>query len=179
MNPLICLAGSATGMSSGNIVHCPSIGSSFPWKKIWQIACSNKVKNFAWRLAHNSLPLKRNIEARGIQLDTRCPVCMRYDEDSGHMFFKCKVSKGVWRELQLEHIRTEHMTLHSPREVFYYIWRCDEDLQVKLITLMWVLGKKCYKCWGKTKNNRPKRYAGPKVPSRIYGILFQEERNSN
>jgi hypothetical protein len=29
--------------------------------------------------------------------------------------------------------------LPSPKEVFHYIWGCTTELQVKLITLMWVL----------------------------------------
>jgi hypothetical protein len=116
-----------------------STGYSFPWHKIWKMACPNKVKIFAWRLAHNSLPLKRNIELKGIELDTRCRMCWRLDEDTSHLLFKCKFSKGVWRELQLESIRLEMAALTSPKEVFYYIWRCEEETQVKLITTLWVL----------------------------------------
>jgi hypothetical protein len=29
--------------------------------------------------------------------------------------------------------------LNYAKEVFYYIWRCDIQLELKLITLMWVL----------------------------------------
>jgi hypothetical protein len=49
------------GPSSGETTQCPAMGTAFPWKKIWQLHLPNKVKQFAWRLAHNSLPMKRNI----------------------------------------------------------------------------------------------------------------------
>jgi hypothetical protein len=61
--------------------------------------CPDKVKVFSWRLIHNSLPLKRKIEAKGFELDTRCPVCWRAYEDASHILFRCKFSKLVWREL--------------------------------------------------------------------------------
>jgi hypothetical protein len=31
-----------------------------------------------------------NQKRRGMDVDTRCPICLRQDEDGGHVFFKCK-----------------------------------------------------------------------------------------
>jgi hypothetical protein len=62
-------------------------------------SAQTKSKKISWRLIHNSLPLKRKIESKGIELDTICPVCWRADEDAFHLLFKCKFSKLVWREL--------------------------------------------------------------------------------
>jgi hypothetical protein len=91
------------GSSSGTTVHHLSRGTSFPWFKICEMACPNKVKVFAWRLAHNSLPLKRKIhQSRRIKLDTRCPMCYRLDEDGSHLLFKCKYAKQVCRQLNTE-----------------------------------------------------------------------------
>jgi hypothetical protein len=59
---------SRLGVSS---VHHSAAGGSFPWQKIWSLECLNKVKIFAWRLAHNSLRLRRKIESGTIELDTR------------------------------------------------------------------------------------------------------------
>lgn len=71
---------------------------------LWSLEVPNKVKHFVWRLAHNSLPLKRKNESRGMEVETRCPMCFRLDEDAGHLFFKSKFAKEktVWRELLLE-----------------------------------------------------------------------------
>jgi hypothetical protein len=37
--------------------------------------------------------VKRNIARRGVDLDARCPMCLRFDEDPGHLFFKCKEAR--------------------------------------------------------------------------------------
>jgi hypothetical protein len=59
----------------------------FEWYKIWQLKVPNKVKIFMWRFAHNSLPTRRNLVRQGIDgIDTKCPICKRFDEDNGHLF---------------------------------------------------------------------------------------------
>ena len=61
-----------------------------------------KIKQFIWRLAHNSLSLKINIKRQEIDLKNRCPVCLRFDEDGGHCFLECKAVKRCWQDLALE-----------------------------------------------------------------------------
>lgn len=63
---------------------------TFDWKRIWRLDMANKGKVFVWQFAHNSLQVHNNIARRGVKLDTRCPMCNRFDEDMGHIFFKCK-----------------------------------------------------------------------------------------
>jgi hypothetical protein len=58
-----------------------------------------------WRLAHNSLPLRVNIEKRNIPCDTLCVCCKRLDEDGAHLFLKCKEAKEAWRMLNIGDIR--------------------------------------------------------------------------
>ena len=53
----------------------------------------NKVKMFVWRVAHNSLQVKLNIARRGVDLDTRCPMCWRLDEDGGPLLSKMQVGE--------------------------------------------------------------------------------------
>uniref|UniRef100_A0A0A9QEY0 Uncharacterized protein n=1 Tax=Arundo donax TaxID=35708 RepID=A0A0A9QEY0_ARUDO len=100
------------------------MGKALPWKKIWELPCPHKVKIFVWRLAHNSLPIKRNLQSKGLDLDTRCPVCFRFDEDGGHILFKCKYAKRIWRELLLDEHRTVMVGFQSSKEVISYILNC-------------------------------------------------------
>ena len=65
----------------------------FDWKHVWSLKAANKVKMFVWRLAHNSLANRMKIKKLGVDLDTRCPVCHRLNEDGGHTFLKCKKAK--------------------------------------------------------------------------------------
>jgi len=52
--------------------------------QIWHLKFPNKVKMFVWRLAHNSLPVRRNVANCDINIDIMCPICRRLDEDCGH-----------------------------------------------------------------------------------------------
>jgi len=65
------------------------------WKELWKITRPRKMVHFMWRFSHNSLALRVNLKRRGMKLDTRCVLCRRYDEDGGHLFFKCKYVKGL------------------------------------------------------------------------------------
>lgn len=127
------------GPSSGHTVHNPALGTAFPWTTIWAMGCPNKIKSFVWRLAHNSLPTLKKIRTRGMDIDTRCPCCCRLDEDGGHLFFKCKSAKSVWRDLLLEEERIVLAALQSPKEVLLQIWKWPEEKQLKIITILWVL----------------------------------------
>lgn len=67
------------------------------WKLLWKIGCPGKIRHFLWRFAHNSLALRKNLERRGMDLDTRCVMCSRQSEDGAHLFFfKCKYVQRVW-----------------------------------------------------------------------------------
>ena len=72
---------------------------------------------FLWRLGHDSLPLRLNIKTRGMDIDTRCPVCWRLDEDGGHCFLKCKLAKRLWRHMNLENIHMQLLARGNVGEV--------------------------------------------------------------
>ena len=92
-------------------------GISFKWSNIWRLMCQPKVKQFLWRLAHNSLPLRTKISRRGMDIDTQCPVCWRLDEDGGHCFLKCKMVKKCWIALSIEHIRVDLLESTSAKDM--------------------------------------------------------------
>ena len=72
------------------------------WGKLWKLDCAPKIKQFFWRFAHDSLPLRMSIAREGMDIDTRCPVCWRFDEDGGHCFLKCKYAKKYWQSLNVK-----------------------------------------------------------------------------
>ena len=107
------------------------------WNKLWGVPVPPKIKQCVWRVAHNSLAHKMNIKSKKISLDTRCPVCFRYDEDGAHCFFKCKEVRKVWRELGLENIRLKLANLLSAMEVVAEILRQREDMCIVVFVLIW------------------------------------------
>ena len=56
-----------------------------------------------------------NIKRKHVDLDTRCPVCSRLDEDGGHIFLKCKFAKRLWRALNLDAVRLQLLNYGSAR----------------------------------------------------------------
>ena len=66
----------------------------FKWRRLWEIPLPNKILHFLWRVMTYNLPLRTMLQSRGMEVDTRCPVCVRLDEDGGHCFLKCKKSEG-------------------------------------------------------------------------------------
>lgn len=125
-----------------------SIGSEDPlWRKIWKLNCPSKVKHFIWRLEQNSHPLRSNLIRRGMQIDPKCLVCDRFDEDGGHLFFKCKTVRHIWNQLQL---KTERVTLaskDSARSVVEFILQAQEEKIVTMIFILWA-------CWSERNNIR-------------------------
>nr|XP_020170848.1 uncharacterized protein LOC109756417 [Aegilops tauschii subsp. strangulata] len=110
----------------------------FDWKHVWSLKATSKVKMFVWRLAHNSLANSMKIQKLGMDLDTRCRVCHRLNEDGGHTFLKCKKAKECWNILALAETREKLMLCNSAHSMLQELWRCDEDTQqLKVVTFMW------------------------------------------
>jgi hypothetical protein len=107
------------------------------WGRIWSLHYPPKVKHFLWRLAHNSLPLRLNIDRRGLEVDTRCPVCLWMDEDEGHCFLKCNFVKHCWRMLDLEDTRLELLQCVSASEVCKHILKVGEKTRQTKVFLLW------------------------------------------
>jgi hypothetical protein len=50
-------------------------------------------------------------------------MCQRLDEDGGHLLFKCKSAKAVWRELNMEEKRIVLSDITSSTDVLRQIWQ--------------------------------------------------------
>lgn len=110
------------------------------WSRIWKLEMPGKVRIFLWRLAHNSLPLRMNIKRKKVELDTRCPMCHRPDEDGGHLFLKCKMVKHVWRAMDMEDTRLALVNCASQPGVLDHLWNLDSakrDTAVVLLLEWW------------------------------------------
>jgi hypothetical protein len=91
--------------------------SPFDWNHIGQLKATSKVKMFVWRLAHNSLAHRMKILNLGVDLDTKCPICNRHNEDGCHVFLKCKKSKTCWSILGLGELREKLSLCTSSRDL--------------------------------------------------------------
>jgi hypothetical protein len=113
------------------------VDASPQWQKIWNINLPGKIKIFLWRFAYNSLPTRMNIQRKRVDLDTRCPMCYRLDEDGGHLFLKCKKVKQVWRYMHLEDVRLSLLNLASPLLVLEQVLNLPVRKRDTVLILLW------------------------------------------
>jgi hypothetical protein len=118
--------------------------SSAQWKQIWNLSVVPNIKQFIWRLAHNSLPLKMNIKRRGMKCDTLCVCCRGLDEDGAHLFLKCKEVRKVWELLGLEKVCDRMCSFGNANDVVHELLGLKECDRV-LISCMWW-------CWWTARN---------------------------
>lgn len=125
-------AGRQLGQSSETNDQLSAMFTSLPKRK-----CLPKVHHFLWRFVHNSHPMYMNIERKDVELDTRCVVCGAYFEDGGHLFFKCKWVKRLWRALSMDDIRIQLSQLTSPKDVILAILQLPEEKKLVIIACLW------------------------------------------
>lgn len=135
------------------------------WRSIWKTNCPGKVQHFIWRFAHNSHPLYMNIARRGVELETRCAVCGRDFEDGGHLFFRCKEVKIMWRAAELEDVRCRLTEFRSPLELLECIFRLPEVTKLRSICLLWT--------WWTERNKTRHRERRASVDEFIYQLNSQ------
>lgn len=112
-------------------------GKKLDWNQVWKLNCAPRVRHFLWRLAHNSLPLQMSIKRRGMEIDTRCPVCWRMNEDGGHCFLKCKFAVQYWCEALLEDVRSLLLQKHSAYEVVTTMLSLSDETCLRVVTLLY------------------------------------------
>lgn len=52
--------------------------------------------HLAWRILHNSLPVRKNFIHRGVDCIPLCPRCVEMHEDIDHIFRFCSWAKRIW-----------------------------------------------------------------------------------
>lgn len=71
-----------------------------------------------------------------MDVEIDCLVCHRMDEDGGHLFFKCKYVKQIWRQMGPDNIREKLKDQRSVMNVVEQILMLDQPIQLKVLFLM-------------------------------------------
>ncbi|CAM8965691.1 unnamed protein product [Rhodiola kirilowii] len=90
------------------------------WMNFWKLRLPNKIKNFGWRLYHDSLPTMVNLEKRGIEVYNKCRLCGRWGESSIHMFKECTWMSSFLEELSLP----DAVWSNQCMDPGYWLWLC-------------------------------------------------------
>ena len=62
----------------------------------WKLKCPPKLRRFVWQILSGTLPVLKNLKARGIDCDTRCSMCGADEESINHVLFKCSPALQTW-----------------------------------------------------------------------------------
>jgi hypothetical protein len=111
--------------------------SALQWKGIWDLEVVPQIKQFIWRLAHNSLPLKMNIKRRGIECNTLCVCCKKLDEDGAHLFLKCKEVKKAWELIGLHALCDRMGAFSSVASVVEEILALKNSDRILVCCMLW------------------------------------------
>ncbi|GKV46811.1 hypothetical protein SLEP1_g53774 [Rubroshorea leprosula] len=91
--------------SSSSACSLLSNAQQTPNEKCFKRICNHnipsKIAAFNWRVVLDKIPTKKNLLKRGIDSvmdDVKCRLCEEEDEDSAHLFLRCKVVKWIWKE---------------------------------------------------------------------------------
>ena len=69
------------------------------FKTIWKLKIPPRTAIFSWRLIKDRLPTRYNLIRRNVSIqESECPLCGYEQEKAGHLFFNCKMTRGLWWE---------------------------------------------------------------------------------
>ena len=75
---------------------------------VWKVWAPPKVKFFAWLALQDRIWTVDRLERRGWPNCGLCPLCKREQETGAHLFFKCRYTIRLWRDI-IEKIGLHHM----------------------------------------------------------------------
>nr|ABN08723.1 Polynucleotidyl transferase, Ribonuclease H fold [Medicago truncatula] len=123
------------------------------WMNIWNLNIPHRVRAFLWRLAHNCLPTRVNLNARGIQCEESCVMFENFAECHTHLFFVCAKAMDCWKNIGLHVVLSELLPLANnfTTLLFDFMHRLCSQQQQAAGMLLWSLWKsRNIKLWDST-----------------------------
>lgn len=62
----------------------------------WKLNCSPKLRHFVWQVLSETLPVAKNLRARGIYGDLWCSICGAKEEIIDYVLFECPPALQTW-----------------------------------------------------------------------------------
>lgn len=101
----------------------------------------SKVRLFAWRLTHNSIPTEMVRYSRNLSTTT-CKICGATEDSWSHALLHCIMSRCVWA-LMDEDITDliAAVTIYDPKDwgFFFMMNNLDNNMFIKLLVACWAI----------------------------------------
>ena len=76
---------------------------TFNWKSIWEsineTLCSNKEKQFQWKIIHNAIFTEHKLQLMNFS-NGLSHFCKAHVEDIRHLFYNCSISHDIVRQIE-------------------------------------------------------------------------------
>ena len=66
------------------------------WKLLWKIKLPHKILTFTWKILHHAIPVKAELNCRGVHCAMNCLMCNNAIETQDHLFLHCDLARVVW-----------------------------------------------------------------------------------
>jgi len=107
------------------------------WKKVWALHTIPRHKIILWRILQNSLPVRSELNKRGIQCSTLCPRCNAKIETITHTFMQCPKVFRIWFGSSLTIKFPEQSNLIFTDWLFDFIIHNDESALINIATILY------------------------------------------
>ena len=111
------------------------------WSLLWKVKVPSKVRIFAWRLSHTSLPTGTMRHRRKMVDSPACSLCGAENDTWRHSLFDCRMARCVWAlgdEEILEHV----ISNRSDDARLWLFWLFETTSQkdlARILVTMWAI----------------------------------------
>lgn len=88
--------------SHAYLAQCCGLPPCPNWMFIWNNKAPLKVQFFAWLLAKDRLPTKRNLHKKNIVSSPDCDLCNTPEETASHLCLHCPFAAAFWNNLHIQ-----------------------------------------------------------------------------
>lgn len=117
---------------------------------IWRMKIPQKIKIFLWRVCRNILPMRCNLQVRGVEFPATCVCCFSLLENAWHYFLMCPGSVQTWKHIGLwGDLEPVLNRVEGFAEFFFYVSRILDNHKRSLFawTLWSMWRKRNIKIW--------------------------------
>jgi hypothetical protein len=88
------------------------------WKKLWNLPTIPRHKMLLWRILQRALPVRSELNQRGVPCNILCPRCLLKEETIEHVFVQCQHADMIWFGSKLG-IKFDHNHTNFPEWLIY------------------------------------------------------------